>query len=686
MAGGFALRSVGPDSWLWIVAALAAGAATMSLWFGAARAHLLDRAAYRWLAVAALLWCAGTVGEHIMSGQVTGFTAPLTMADLFPLLALAPAATGVLAFAIPRPTAIRGPLGSARRSELASQRFFGRVLDSYVMASALVVVGWLSLFASQYHRSAGDPQTFMLGLVRPVADILVVSALLPLVVAIGRGVAAPYLAIIAVTVGDGFGAAERLGGGHQPSSYEQIAKIVGYLLLLLAPWLAAARAAGKGRGAALARGRQAAAIVSVLCAAIAALLIVVSEVVGGTRVQPVVIVVASGAVLALAGRVLGLLRENSLALAAARVSGGHIRELADRTSDAVLICDLDGAIRYASPSVAAYGYVADNLVGRKLAEFAHPEDRPAWIREIQRIAGDAEDDSDGFRLGHAGGQGASPRDKPEAAPPEAPVPRFPCRILAADGTWRHIECTMSHYHQLGERRQLLITARDLSDQVALRQQLTHLTFHDRLTGLANRAYFEERVAEVLRQHRHGVGTQTGGEAAPAGEDLAADLAADPTGLRIAAIFLHLDHFTAVKDSAGHAAGDVLLTQAARRLRAAVPPQHTLARLGGEEFAVLVEAHSGASEAADLAEHLARCIAAQPFRVSGRDVAVTASVGVAFAGDGPAGDVMHNADMAMSRAKASGGGRVEVFAAHMHADVVRRLELPSDLQEPSPKSA
>lgn len=685
MAGGFALRSVGPDSWLWIVTALAAGAGTMSLWFGAARVHPPDRAAYRWLAVAALLWCAGAVGEHIMSGQVTGFTAPLTLADLFPLLALAPAATGVLALAIPRPAAIRGPLGSACRSELASQRFSGHVLDSYVMASALVVVGWLSLFASQYHRSAEDPQTFMLGLVRPVADILVVSALLPLVVAVGRRAAAPYLAIIAVTVGDGFGAAERLGGGHAPSSYGQIAKVVGYLLLLSAPWLAA-RAAGKERGAGLARGRPAAAIVSVLSAAVAALLIVVSEVAGGTRVEPVVIVVASGAVLALAGRVLGLLRENSLALAAARVSGGHIRELADRTSDAVLICDRDGAIRYASPSVAVYGYVADNLVGRKLAEFAHPEDRPAWIREIQRMAGDAEDDSDGFRLAHAGGQGTSPRDKPEAAPSEATVPRFPCRILAADGTWRHIECTMSHYHQLGERRQLLITARDLSDQVALRQQLTHLTFHDRLTGLANRAYFEERATEVLRQHRHGVSTQTDGEAAPAGEDLAADLAADLTGLRIAAIFLHLDHFAAVKDSAGHAAGDLLLTQAARRLRAAVPPQHTLARLGGDEFAVLVEAHSGTSEAVDLAEYLARCIAAQPFLVSGRDVAVTASVGVAFAGDGPAGDVMHNADMAMSRAKASGGGRVEVFAAHMHADVVRRLELSSDLQEPSPKSA
>lgn len=673
------MRSVGPESWLWIVTALAAGAAAISLWFGAARAHVVDRAAYRWLAIAALLWCAGAVGERIMSSQVTGFTAPLTLADLFPLLALVPMATGALAFAIPGSAAIRGPLGSACRSELATQRFFGHVLDSYLLASALVIVGWLSLFGSQYHRSAEDPRTFMLGLARPLADILVVSALLPLVVAVGRRVAAPYLAVIAITVGDAFGAADRLGGGHQPTSYDQIAKIVGYLLLLSAPWLAAAQAARKERGAAFIRGRTTAAIVSVVSAAAAALLIVASEIAGGRQVEPVVILVASGVVLALAGRVLGLLRENGLALAAARASGGHVRDLADRTSDAVLICDVEGAIRYASPSVAAYGYVADTLVGRKLAEFAHPEDRPAWIREIQRIAGDPEDDRDGVRSGHAAAEATGTRAQQDS-PTGVAVARFPCRILAADGTWRHIECTVSRYQQPGERSQLLITARDLSDQVALRQQVTHLTFHDRLTGLANRAYFEERVAEVLGQHRRGASTQNRGDAAPAGET------ADLTDLEIAAIFLHLDHFTAVKDSAGHAAGDLLLTQAARRLRAAVPPQHTLARLAGDEFAVLVEAHSGAKEAVDLAEHLIRCIAAQPFRVFGRDVAVTASVGVAFAADSPAEDVMRNADVAMSRAKASGGDRVEIFAPHMHADMVRRLELSTDVQGRSPRSA
>ncbi len=160
---------------------------------------------------------------------------------------------------------------------------------------------------------------------------------------------------------------------------------------------------------------------------------------------------------------------------------------------------------------------------------------------------------------------------------------------------------------------------------------------------------------------------------------ASDLSGELAGVQVAVVFLHLDGFTAVKDSVGHAAGDLLLIQAAGRLRAVVPPQHTLARWGGDEFAILVEARAGAREVVDLAEHLARCICAEPFGVSDRNIALTASVGVALAGESSAGEVMRNADVATSRAKSLGGGLVEIFAAHMHADIVRRLELTSDLQ-------
>ncbi len=694
------MRSLGPEGWLWIVGVLISGAAAVSLWLGAARVPESDRAAYRWLAGAALAWCAGAAGQQVTFTQVTGFTAPLTFADLFPLLALAPITTGILVLAAPRSTA-GGRLGLARGPEHSGGQLLGRALDAYVMASALLVIGWVTLFGREYARSGADPQTFLLGLIRPLAGILAVSALLPFVAVAGRRVAVPYLALIAVTVGDSFDAAVRLAGGREPGGTELALKIVGYLLLLCAPWLTAYRGALVERRAVRAVKVPAAAIASALAAAAAAIATVASEVAGDARVQPVVIIAAGGAVLALAVRVLGLLSESSQAVAAARVSAGHVRDLADRTSDAVAICDLDGTVRYSSPSVAMYGYAAGSILGRNLAEFVHPEDRPVAARQILRITGGAEgggsgDISDGGAAGGGGGggtrdgsgakdeggaKGEGDASRAAASGDEAPdtrarVARFPCRVLAADGTWRHIECTVSRYQQPGEHGQLLITARDLSDQIALRQQVTHLIFHDRLTGLPNRAYFAERVADLLGRRGDRATAGHEAEGTRPGDDLSAEL----TGLQVAAVFLHLDGFSAVKDSAGHTAGDLLLTQAARRLRVAVPAQHTLARWGGAEFAVLVEAHAGAKEAVDLAEQLGRCIAAQPFRVSGRDVAVTASVGVAFAGDSPAGDVMRNADVALSRARAAGGGGVEIFAAHMHADIVRRLELTSDLQQ------
>jgi diguanylate cyclase (GGDEF)-like protein len=209
------------------------------------------------------------------------------------------------------------------------------------------------------------------------------------------------------------------------------------------------------------------------------------------------------------------------------------------------------------------------------------------------------------------------------------------------------------YRVPGEPDQLLVTARDISDQVALRQQVTHLTFHDGLTGLPNRAYLEERARHGLR--RRGDGTEAG------------------------VVFLDLDGFTAVNDSVGHGAGDLVLAQAARRLRAIVPSHDTVARWGGDEFAVLIDDAPGVQDIADVAERMAGTISSAPFRVADRDIALTASVGVALADGSPTGLVLRNADVAMSKAKDSGGGRVEVFAAHMHADVVRRLELASDLQ-------
>jgi diguanylate cyclase (GGDEF)-like protein/PAS domain S-box-containing protein len=318
----------------------------------------------------------------------------------------------------------------------------------------------------------------------------------------------------------------------------------------------------------------------------------------------------------------------------------------------VLICDLDGTISYASPAASGFSYPPEALVGKDLVEFVHPEDVAATRAAIQQVLVLAESAAmgDSAEPGAAGDTG-----------------RFSCRVRAADGTWRHVECAVLMYRRPGEPAQMLVTARDVSDEVALRQQVTHLTFHDGLTGLPNRAYVEERAREALAVPEGGI------------PDDADTTGAERRSRRAGVIFLDLDGFTAVNDLVGHGAGDLVIAQAARRLRAVVPAQETVARWGGDEFAVLIENATATQEIVELAERLAGTIAGEPFRVADREIGLTASVGVALADEIRPGLVLRNADVAMARAKDAGGGRVEVYAAHMHADVVRRLDMASDLQ-------
>jgi len=239
-------------------------------------------------------------------------------------------------------------------------------------------------------------------------------------------------------------------------------------------------------------------------------------------------------------------------------------------------------------------------------------------------------------------------------------------VRAEDGTWRHVEATVAPYRDPGQPDLVLITARDVSAQVALRRQVTHLTFHDGLTGLPNRAYAEQRAQDVLSRDRD----------AAAG----ALAVADPPLPGV--IVVGIDGFTAVNDARGHTAGDLLLAQVARRLRLTVSPEDTVVRWGGDEFAVITETTVSAAELADVAERLTRGVAAMPFRVGDADLSMTASAGAAVADGSPAAHVWRNAETALARAKAAGGGRAEMFGAGDDAGV----EDPGPQPEPAEAAA
>ncbi len=624
-----------------VLGMLAWCAAAVSLWLGARQYDSAVGRAYRWLAGGAALYCAGLVIQGIL-GSTLNPAPGLSFSDLPPLLALAAVAVGIAMLT----TAERAGGGSPHRPQARPDGSEGAegsagsrdsvlpgLADGYVMAVALLVIGWITLFSGEFHRSGERPGTFLLALVHPLADLAVLGALLPMVTTGWRRVTLPYLSLLAVAVGDALAVGQRVSGGHLGVA-AQLMPVIAALLLGMAPWRVTA--VGWTR-----RTTGSTATVIAALAASAATLAVIANGLAGAPASGVALVVAGGAgVLVLAVRVFMLVRENGDVLGIWRESSRSLRDLANRTSDVVLVCDLDGAVRYASPTVEDYGYQPGALVGRRLLDFVHPEDRSAALASVRLALGGYDP------AGLAGPAGESAEGTEGSG-------RFPVRVRAADGTWRHIESSVLRYQAPGEPIQVLVTARDVSDQVALRQQVTHLTFHDGLTGLPNRAYVEERARDVLS------------DAAAAG--------------RTGVIFLDLDRFTAVNDSVGHGAGDLVLAQAARRLRAVVPVHDTVARWGSDEFAVLVENAGNVAEVAEIAERLAGAVGAEPFRVADQQIALTASVGVALADVDPPGLVLRNADVAMSRAKDTGGDRVEVYAAHMHADVVRRLEIVSDLQ-------
>ncbi|MHB1596395.1 MAG: putative bifunctional diguanylate cyclase/phosphodiesterase [Streptosporangiaceae bacterium] len=363
-------------------------------------------------------------------------------------------------------------------------------------------------------------------------------------------------------------------------------------------------------------------VAALVCAALAAVVVIVVALAGALVGPAGLAAIVSVSLLLLVLRLVALGAQATSVAAAARESERRFRALARATSDVVIVTSLTGDVEYVSPAIADFGFTSGEVIGTRLIDLVHPEDRLAALRGAVR----------GLRAGRA--------------------ETFAGRARSADGSWRHVESTVSRYSADGEQARLLITVSDVSDRVALRRQVTHLTYHDGLTGLPNRAYLEDLVKDVQ---------ETGARDAVTG-----------------VVLVDLDGYTAVNDLLGHSGGDVLLAQAGRRLRAAAPVSATVARWGADEFAILITDAAAGGEVTAAAEALADHIRAEPFAIGAKEIPLTASVGVATS-DGADGDqLLGNAHVALSRAKEAGGSRVEVFAAEMHAEALRRLELASDL--------
>src|SRR5215203_3157591 len=197
---------------------------------------------------------------------------------------------------------------------------------------------------------------------------------------------------------------------------------------------------------------------------------------------------------------------------------------------------------------------------------------------------------------------------------------------------------------------------DITKRKALENELEHRAFHDPLTGLPNRALFLERLELALARTRQC-------------DDV------------VAVLFLDLDNFKVVNDSLGHEVGDQLLFAVSQRLKGCLSSTDIVARMGGDEFTVLLEGVSGAGSAEETAERIISKLWA-PFNIGGRHIFVTASIGIVLSdavGGGSGGDLLRAADVALYRAKGEAKARYEVFDRSKDAHAMQRLELENSLR-------
>lgn len=204
---------------------------------------------------------------------------------------------------------------------------------------------------------------------------------------------------------------------------------------------------------------------------------------------------------------------------------------------------------------------------------------------------------------------------------------------------------------------------EIRQRKLVEEQLLYAAYHDDLTRLRNRAYFMDRLATLL-------GCLVDPEPA----------AAEPGPSPCSILFLDLDRFKLVNDSMGHRAGDLLLMEIARRLRTCVRAEDTLARVGGDEFAVLFEGADAAESAIKVAERILEAVG-RPVHLGQSEVFTSCSIGIVHAqlGYSKPEELLRDADIAMYSAKKSGAPGLAIYNASMHAGVVEAHELQTDLR-------
>jgi diguanylate cyclase (GGDEF)-like protein/PAS domain S-box-containing protein len=296
---------------------------------------------------------------------------------------------------------------------------------------------------------------------------------------------------------------------------------------------------------------------------------------------------------------------------------------------AIMVVGEDGRIQLANPRAEAiFGYDHDELIGLSVDTLV-PE---------------------GFREAHAHHRADYLKD-PTSRPMGLGMDLAGRR---KDGTEFPVEIGLSSFG-MPQGRLITCIISDITERKRTEEDLARRALHDPLTDLSNRTLFMDKLSQALSR-------------------------CERQGTLVAVLFLDLDHFKIINDSLGHEVGDTVLVQMAARLRAALRPQDTASRFGGDEFVILLEDMEGEQHAIDIAERLARAVA-EPIGLEAGEVVVTTSIGIAIAkgtADRPEA-VVRDADAAAYRAKERGRARWEFFDHEMRRRADKRLRTENELR-------
>jgi diguanylate cyclase (GGDEF)-like protein/PAS domain S-box-containing protein len=354
-----------------------------------------------------------------------------------------------------------------------------------------------------------------------------------------------------------------------------------------------------------------------------------------TAIRGILIVEVSGTVPAdLLAALRALATQASLAISrndvqndnAERESSLRFQALIQSSSDVISIISPQSVLLFQSPSVRQiFGYEPDSLIGQELSVLVHPNDADQIALQVREVA---------------------------STPGASLVSE--CRIRHSDGSWRHTETRITNLMDIPSVNGLVLNTRDVTERHNLEAELRHQAFHDSLTGLSNRALFTNRIEHAL-------------------------VAAKRDNSTIAILYCDFNGLKRINDSLGYGAGDSALLVIADRLRSCVRGQDTVARMGGNEFAVLLDRLGSASDATMAMERI-MALLRQQIQLPTAQVELQPHIGITAtsSGEGTAEDLLRNAAVAMHQARRYEGGYA-LFDPEMHAEAIRRIEVESQLR-------